>query len=101
MPSLGLNVLTSNLYRQGTLLSNSVSLEFSLPCLGYTFQVPLHLSVLQFPGGTLDHIVSWRQIGGRGYLPWSCAAGAWGGPDTATLPLSSLSVLTQMGCDEE
>ena len=52
LPSLGLNVLTSKLYRQRTLLSNSVSLEFSLPHLGYTFQMPLHLSVLQFPGGT-------------------------------------------------
>ena len=59
LPSLGLNVLTSKLYRQRTLLSNSVSLEFSLPHLGYTFQMPLHLSVLQFPGGTSASDAGW------------------------------------------
>lgn len=91
MPSLGLNVLTSNLYRQGTLLSNSVSLEFSLPCLGYTFQVPLHLSVLQFPGGTLDHIVSWRQRVSA--LVLCCGCMGWPGYSNPP-PLLPLSIDT-------
>lgn len=97
LPSLGLNVLTSKLYRQRTLLSNSVSLEFSLPHLGYTFQMPLHLSVLQFPGGTLDHIVIWRQRVSALVLCWGCMV--W--PGCWCPPPASLSVLTQMGCDEE